>query len=977
MVTSLIAPEFKVTTLPSTFVANAKYYLRDGNNFRLFVANQTGSAVNELAGSPAPGESAYEIAVGNGFAGTEVEWLASLVGPPGPEGDGDNNASLTSLSALGTVADRIAYTTGVDTWSETPLTAFGRSLLDDANASAARTTLGLGTMATASSSDYLSSAAAIAAYQPLDSDLTAIAALTTTSYGRALLALADAAAARTALSLGTMATETATNYLTTAAASSGYQPLDSDLTAIAALTTTSYGRAFLALADAAAARSALSLGTMSTETATNYLTTAAAASGYQPLDSDLTAIAALTTTSFGRSLLIQADASAARSTLGLGTIATQAITSYPKVVATRADIAALDVTATTTAVLREVGMEGTFNWRTGDFSTHVASDPEEGVYIESNAVAATSGVWVRHNVWPVNPRWFGVPIDGTSATTKMQAVINFVKAHTAVVAGETDALMGEFGTIEMGPFTYSFADPVDCNDARMVTVRGGRISAISGGSTGFSTSNAIFAVEDTGVGGGTFGLSWFWFEGVQFDCNRIAQAVRFKNAYRCGTRNCDVVHVMSGGYGIVIDENTNVCRIHNTVIHEDTSTDVAAADHTRSAGGILVNNSGDVWLDSSTVGWINVAVKIVNSSKVFLTNNHLYCGSVGTAHTGNILEVDAASNNIVVQGNYLDSGFVKIATNSILFDNNNFYWNGASASGADAYIWFETAVASTYVFPRINGNNHFNGGIASIKTTTTGSGSYVSGATKWMTGTYAIAQASAGGWNQNFELLGSNPKRYISCGDGAPVLEALSRASWSQVGYGDVNTTSTPFTGSSGNNLVFGTSSSFRWSIYDAGSSNWAFLPWADNAYSLGTGGNRPTVIFAASGTINTSDKREKTDIRAPLDAELRAISKINIHAYKWIDAVKAKGERARIHFGPMAQEIDEAFKSEGLDARSYGMFCEDALYEIDDDKSSPTFGQSLPVLDENGEVATRLGVRIDQLLLLKLLTQSTPGPAS
>jgi hypothetical protein len=37
----------------------------------------------------------------------------------------------------------------------------------------------------------------------------------------------------------------------------------------------------------------------------------------QPLDSDLTAIAALTTTSYGRSLLTQADASAARSTIGV------------------------------------------------------------------------------------------------------------------------------------------------------------------------------------------------------------------------------------------------------------------------------------------------------------------------------------------------------------------------------------------------------------------------------------------------------------------------------------------------------------------------------------------------------------------------------------------------------------------------------------------------------------------------------------
>ncbi len=38
----------------------------------------------------------------------------------------------------------------------------------------------------------------------------------------------------------------------------------------------------------------------------------------QPVDSDLTAIAALTTTTFGRSMLVQADAAAARTTLGVG-----------------------------------------------------------------------------------------------------------------------------------------------------------------------------------------------------------------------------------------------------------------------------------------------------------------------------------------------------------------------------------------------------------------------------------------------------------------------------------------------------------------------------------------------------------------------------------------------------------------------------------------------------------------------------------
>lgn len=53
------------------------------------------------SGTPgSDGASAYDIAVANGFAGTETEWLASLVGPPGSPGSG----SGSPIEAVNTVA---------------------------------------------------------------------------------------------------------------------------------------------------------------------------------------------------------------------------------------------------------------------------------------------------------------------------------------------------------------------------------------------------------------------------------------------------------------------------------------------------------------------------------------------------------------------------------------------------------------------------------------------------------------------------------------------------------------------------------------------------------------------------------------------------------------------------------------------------------------------------------------------------------
>lgn len=129
----------------------------------------------------------------------------------------------------------------------------------------------------------------------------------TAATGRTSLGLGDSATRNVGTAGGTVAAgddSRIVGALQATAAATTYQPLDADLSSIAALSTTTFGRSLLTQADAAA-----------TITTLGALSTAAAATTYQPLDADLTAIAALATTTFGRSLLTQADAATARATL--------------------------------------------------------------------------------------------------------------------------------------------------------------------------------------------------------------------------------------------------------------------------------------------------------------------------------------------------------------------------------------------------------------------------------------------------------------------------------------------------------------------------------------------------------------------------------------------------------------------------------------------------------------------------------------
>jgi hypothetical protein len=110
-----------------------------------------------------------------------------------------------------------------------------------------------------------------------------------------------------------------------------------------------------------------------------------------------------------------------------------------------------------------------------------------------------------------------------------------------------------------------------------------------------------------------------------------------------------------------------------------------------------------------------------------------------------------------------------------------------------------------------------------------------------------------------------------------------------------------------------------------------AWYPAADASFSLGTASFRTSVVYSATGTINTSDATEKSDFE-PIPPGVAAAGRAlmgRIGVYQWLASVAEKGpDKARLHIGLKAQDVRDAFLDEGEDPSRWGLFCEDPILE-------------------------------------------------
>lgn len=102
--------------------------------------------------------------------------------------------------------------------------------------------------------------------------------------------------------------------------------------------------------------------------------------------------------------------------------------------------------------------------------------------------------------------------------------------------------------------------------------------------------------------------------------------------------------------------------------------------------------------------------------------------------------------------------------------------------------------------------------------------------------------------------------------------------------------------------------------------------PTTDNTKSNGLASNRWSVVYAGTGTINTSDAREKNEVRSLTENEIQAAQALSkeIGAYKFLSSIAEKGDAAREHIGMTVQRAIEVMESFGLNPFNYGFICYD-----------------------------------------------------
>jgi hypothetical protein len=267
--------------------------------------------------------------------------------------------------------------------------------------------------------------------------------------------------------------------------------------------------------------------------------------------------------------------------------------------ADRTALKAIDPADFLAVTLRESGREGLFVWKAGDYSTFVASDPEEGVYIESDDVAATSGAWVRTDVGGIyKATWFGAVADNLDASAT---------ANTAAIQAAID-LAGDLagGTVQLNGGGFTVNDDISIDTALT------KLEGIGNRHTSLRFTVANKGVIITAARCGLKNLSIF---SLMLGTSASALVTLGNLAGQCtvedldlvggfyciraiGTSSDNIIHNvvarLSNGGAILYTQGTGALYVDRCTFNQDWPVSVPATDGTNDQGVHATSTSYDV-----------------------------------------------------------------------------------------------------------------------------------------------------------------------------------------------------------------------------------------------------------------------------------------------------------------------------------------------------------------------------------------------
>ncbi|TCU34175.1 tail fiber domain-containing protein [Rhizobium azibense] len=739
----------------------------------------------------------------------------------------------------------------------------------------------------------------------------------------------------------------------------------------------------------------------------------------------------------------------------------------------RTALKSLDTSVTTLVFLREQGREGLFKWTAGNFSTLVAADTGEGVYIKASAISSSAGAWVREYDGFLQVEWFGA-ISGLSKsnTTANNTAFAAADALCYALGGGTIQALAQYYTLSkfrwspgvylegsghgkwMPSFptqskTWEGTNFVAASATKDYQVRGVTSMRYAGGWREDPDSAGRYFKLTSLMNADAAGTAAATPRDMQ-----VFMANKELGKDKGGVRNCRIVPWIGA------DGKSDYGNTANTSLGDDV--DVGLMVNTMEGGRFenlqirgywRVAGLAEICPDFSDYGR--------NENNVFV--NVSAQGFVGImVRSGDTWAVQSATSSTLTirwseesfwpsNGQFDALGVGYVTYTGISRSGSNLTFTGCSANVSGVSIIrapFRGTGFSTGRFVGCEGwalYHHSSQGAESLGFPSPSKGTEVSGfpmrgihwfdcssfgeasnsccvflhdcqdftfaGGKWEIG-HAIASpiassstaAAPSGDTRNLSLLGLfwssttdtrlftprsltdlqrqlNPASRLS---GNLLIEALTGQDWQarmasgqtfQVLKSDgavavVTTDSgnTELRGSltvgptgaagfinsqSGHGLTLREGTTSRLAI-QASTGHW--WPGADNAQNVGSGALRMATVFAGTGSINTSSEEEKQQIDAIREAVLDAWGDVEWSEFRFNDAVEAKGDSARVHFGLVAQRVVAAFEAHGLNPFDFGPICFDEW----DDQYEPVYEKKFllqPIVNEAGETVGHIEV--------------------